>query len=229
MKNILTIDWDYFFNADFDTRDKIFLQGEDYAQSEVDPEYQLQSWAKMYLSHPELGEVTVKSDEYNTMVDFLTKYTGDYSISEGHEKVIDEILRITSPDEEICVYNIDFHHDLYAYETGSQKYDCSNWVLALKELRPNLKYIWVYDETSQFSALYSENAIHDNEFSEAMLFNSLCKRFNIIYTPIDLVHLCKSELWSPPHLDHYFISLVECLTKSPYNRWLKVTDFITMR
>ena len=231
MKRILTIDWDFFFNADFDTRDRIFLQGEDFAQSEADHKFQIRAWEKMYLNHSDLIEMGVKEDDYSSFSHWLTNYTGKYSISEGHEKVIDEILKITSPDEEILVYNVDFHHDLYAYGTGSLKYDCSNWVLALKEMRPKLKYVWVYDETSQFSALYSENAILDNKFTEAERVNTFYERFSRVSIPIDFVHLCKSELWSPPHLDLRFNDLARCLTKAPpatiNERWHEVLDFMT--
>jgi len=112
-------------------------------------------------------------------------------ITDSHKHLFDFIMQNTFEDEEFEVYNIDFHHDL----------------------RPNMTFLWVKRDDSDVAALGIETV---TEFPkvEIITFEELQSRYGggaFITNFFDFLFLCRSAMWSPPHLDKHFVKLVKTI------------------
>lgn len=207
MKRFLTIDWDYFFNCSAKYRCFHFPDG---GNENLPSNTQELIWNSHYSTDPELCKVGLIND-YNYLISYLKsvpkKGPGDFKNVESHKYAYPFILFATLPDEEFEVVNVDFHHDFYALARSEDEVNCGNWALKLKEVRPNMKFTWVARKDSQLESLLFDRPpvdtiIYDN------LHPVLCKG------EFDKIFMCRSDVWSPPHLDSYYENLVREATTS---------------
>lgn len=90
--------------------------------------------------------------------------------------------------EDIELYNINFHHDTYP-TSGTTTPDSGNWFRYLLEDGNVSNGYWVACEQS-----YRDDCL-PKEISLAELPKE----------GYDLIFVCRSGWWSPPHLDKYFL------------------------
>lgn len=187
---ILSIDFDYFVDADIITRYMYFPDGNDNLPLEMNRLI----WDNCYNFRKELKDIGV-IDDYNTMCNFLsTLKTGRFLYADSHRQ-IERFFSEIRPDEELELINIDFHHDMFV--TGGSKLDCGNWLRFLVDLKPDAKITWVRREDSDTSSFFGEFPYHHTtDISE-------------VQGEFDLVFLCFSSPWSPPHLYDKFMKMVE--------------------
>ena len=203
--NILSLDFDYFLKFENDDTSVLskFPDG-----TEAFLQFNDAVWAT-HLAYKEVEDKikTVKCNEYELakVSVFLNACKADIPvmIANSHVNIYDFILSHAKTGQELRILNLDFHHD--AYNT-SQELNCGNWVLKLKERTANpVLYQWI---TSDNGWKTSEGTI-PRFVQEAYRFKSFVEylSWNKDYKP-DLIFLCRSDVWVPPHLDGYFDKLM---------------------
>lgn len=206
MKRILSLDWDYFINATEFQRGMLFPDGGDESIS-----YELQDllWDYHYrsISGEELLSLGVIDDFFpvlNILNNFVLQYlhTSENDLKKevlvtiSHRWIYDFIMQRTSVGEEFEVYNVDFHHDMYNFRVKHERVNCGNWVNCLLEDRPKMKYHWVKREDSDILTTGDEP-----------VFCTMLDLKDLKDLDFDYVFICRSDCWSPPHLDARFSAL----------------------
>lgn len=149
-KRVLSIDFDYFLDTDLSTRNEKFPDGID----EIPLEELDKQWGHFYNTYPEIKDIGV-TDKFYTVCRALKRMTrGVVVISNSHKDIWDNVFNLISPEDEIEVTNIDFHHDNYI--SGGNKVDCANWVRHLMNERPNTELTWIRRSDSEVSSLTGE-------------------------------------------------------------------------
>ena len=193
---ILSIDFDYFVNADYETRITSFPDGHE----NFSPDLQKFIWDSYY---PDMQKIDIKENELNRVIEYAK---GTYAIKKGlvfsfesHKELYDLIKNANM--EKCHVFNIDFHHDMYSIPHGESKVDCGNWGTVLKEENPNFKLSWIACDDSDKSAL----GVDEVDCYEIIDLDTLLE--NTPAECIDVVFICRSNMWTPPHLDKYYKDL----------------------
>ena len=200
MKRFLSIDWDFFIDATDVQRFMMFPDGGNENLSTSLRDY---IWDTHYRN-PELEKIKVTSN-YKYLLNICKTFKGEAFVADSHKWAYDFIMNNTEPYEEFEVYNIDFHHDLYNYQTRGGEVNCGNWGTILRRDRPNVKYKWVACETSD---KMSGDDIIDVETYTMEEFRNL---FRDISEDFGFLFMCRSAVWSPPHLDNKFVRAVKSI------------------
>lgn len=201
MKNILSIDWDYFIKASMSERINMF-------PVESDAGFLSVAWDDLYRKHKDLINIEVKYDELEALKKYLVRNylpnNPQIVIADNHKHIYKYVKKL-SQDGDINLVNIDFHHDCYYCEMNSRP-DCANWLYKLIDEEIICAATWILDEDSGIDPEYP----CDDDILE------LDEDFSILkdIEDIDLIYLCRSSLYSPPHLNKYFNSIVDTLEDS---------------
>lgn len=198
----LSIDWDYFADCPVDFRVSEFPDGgnEDLPEVVLD-----QVWMTRYGQCSKLKDVKVDTSELVKLRMLLKSIISPYTvviIAESHKdiyKYLEEFRQTKMPVE---LYNIDFHHDVYDFQ--NDEVDCGNWLRMFVNSDKGHEddmFTWIRRKDSELSG---------NEVIDASSLVGIPKG---ITTPFQLVFLCRSGAWSPPHLDKEFLSLCRFLNK----------------
>lgn len=190
---ILSIDWDYFIDASLSERMRMFPDG---GTENVPLFVQNIIWSSHYKDGVE--QIGIKEKEYEQIKKKLSNSFESVMIADSHKHIYDFIQHETFGKIEIV--NIDFHHDLYGYkEKHRTDVDCGNWASKLFE-NGNCQYTWVKQSDS-------DDVLHVD-----LLKSIEVKEFDdILDEEYDLVYICRSGMWSPPHLDKFFLELCQPL------------------
>lgn len=219
---VLSIDWDYLVNATMEERIMMFPDG----GSEKFPDNLSQIiWTGRYAENPKLLDIGVDFEALDIIKDFISTHCHDIPVivKDSHGAIWDSITKYGSTDTFIEVINIDFHHD--AYVNDMSYVDCGNWVNCLFENRPRaprnkrnkdshnrnpraLKnkdshYYWIARKDSD-----------DRVPMEVQQLNYIVKKdLNFLKTlddfECDLLFICRSGFWSPPHMDNEFMNFYD--------------------
>ena len=211
MKRILSIDWDYFINATATQRCLLFPDG-----GNENISYYLQDfiWNSHYRSFAgiKLKSIGILKDDYFTIQDVLRKFACRYPrcfdsnpnrgvlVTVSHRWIYDFVMQHTTKKERFEIYNVDFHHDMYDLRTKDEEVNCGNWVNCLKKKRHNMKYFWIPREDSEDTVLGGEPVPCEKKSLK-----------DLKDLDFDFVFICRSDCWSPPHLDKYFEDLWKLL------------------
>jgi len=203
---ILSIDFDYFQNV---TKEQISL-----CPDGVDnPTYLSEIiWGNHYAADgDELKKIGLLNDEYNSLISLLSKQKSDIPvmIANSHVNIYDFINENLSKGEELYIYNVDLHHDMINENEGL---DCGNWIGYIMEERNALKlmtyFAWVHNPISLkmygIEDLFAEYDLQNRLYSSVKRLSK--KKFDAIF-------LCRSDTWTPPHLDEYFAKLCDTINK----------------
>lgn len=206
MKRFLSIDWDFFNSASMTYRCTHFPSGNE----ELPESVQDFIWDRFY----DFGlkcSVQIDSPAYKMFLKICREFSPSRPVyvADSHRHIYDFINIWTSfhPEHLIEVYNIDFHHDLYCYRTREHRVNCGNWGNMLKEIRPNTDFFWVKREDSDINVIEDVEApVHHMTLSE------LDKKFRGNFVDsFDGLYICRSSMWSPPHLDRLFTKGIRLL------------------
>lgn len=195
MVNVLSIDWDYFINADFNTRATLFpdTPNEGYGSYVQDS-----IWQSRYAG-TSLKKVGIDTPALEKVKDCLNNNApyAKVMMTRSHKFAYDFLKDI---DDEINLVNVDFHHDVYTQDLSAL--NCGNWLCKVMDEHKG-KYTWVARETSdmdicleyydRLDITYDLDILQDYEW--------------------DMIFICRSDMWSPPHLDKEFSNLVKMLSK----------------
>ena len=195
---VLSIDWDYFVDASYLERFKYFPDG---TTDTFAAAIQSIVWANRYAEHPKLQTFGLIED-FDVMCSALSHMNNQAAmmVCDSHSNIYDFVFNQVKKDEEIEVVNIDFHHDIYTTYVNHGEATAGDWALMLKKAMPHMSYKWVKRDDSEMPKKH----ISTISFEDA-----LQKSYDIIF-------LCRSGAWSPPHLDEKFIEMANILvSKGP--------------
>lgn len=190
--NVLSIDFDFFQTADADTMNFYYPDGID-----LPPEITTVTWSGHYygISGEHVRKVTCPESDVHTLYKLIQQNKQDVIACEAycsHVHIYDMICEhyATKRYDKINLINIDMHPDV---SNENKHLDCGNWISHLKQVHPNTKLQWITRQT--MVDLLELNNMH----------LSLHTDFEILkdFKP-NLIFLCRSDTWFPPHLDMYF-------------------------
>lgn len=199
-KNLLTIDWDFFINASLEERTVNFPRVPD-GEIGCKPNNSLWNTSdfKAGLYKNDLSDIVSSILKMNKSFD-------KFYISENHGEVYN-IFEECSGFKSIV--NIDFHHDMYL---GTSHICCDNWCTHLKN-KYNFEYFWV-KRTDSVTSTFGEEVD-----AKAISFYRVLKLIESGY--FKTIHLCRSDLYSPPKFDSEFNYLMNSIK-------IKSTEFKTL-
>lgn len=161
-------------------------------------------WASHYITSDNmLKDIDINKNLYKELKYILNSQSTKTPvlITNSHVHAFDFIEKHFD-NKRIVLTNIDWHHDIVNNNT---EMDCGNWIKFLKEKYPDtiLKWITRPESIDCYGITNSELTQMNVEFD----FKS------IEHTQFDAIFLCRSDSWTPPHLDKYFDELIkECFS-----------------
>ena len=209
---VLSVDWDYFIEATMEQRWLMFPDG---GNEKLPPALSDTIWAARYAEHDELTKINLDKSGYNTLKKIIKKLCNSQTkvfIADSHLRIYD-FIKDNYKDDLLYINNIDFHHDYYYSQDGVMELNCGNWVNAIIDkdnvyndwVNPvNVSYSWVCREDSDLSGRLEKNP----QFGGYFMIEDLLKDTED-QEPYDLLFICRSSMWSPPHLDKYFFDLIK--------------------
>lgn len=183
---VLSVDFDYFVDATLPQRKSLFPNGGIEKSSSLN--YFV--WVTNYGNVPKKGlaslsTVSVFMDELRTVQNIIAaQHPEAFMLADSHRHAYDFICEYA--EEEVEVYNVDFHHD--TMEDNAEVH-CGNWLSHLIHEGIVTKAYWCSKPDSN----------RKGSIVEEIPFSKLPR------TGYDLIYVCRSSWWTPPHLDKYFI------------------------
>lgn len=198
---ILSIDFDYFQNV---TKDVL----RDYPDG-IDLGTSLSKivWAVRYIegnpAKERVESVNLNQELFDNVMNVLSEQHPHtpIMIHQSHVDAYDFICEQMEErdSDEIQLINIDFHHDIV---NECDTLDCGNWIGHLKKAYPRIEVTWIARELSL-------EAYGLQDSTKALIDLSLDK---IQGQHFDAIFICRSDSWSPPHLDiHFQLLLQSCI------------------
>ena len=137
--NILTIDWDYFFNAPLSVRDEKFP---DNPNGALDYKPDNSVWLNFICP-----EVTFDKKSYTKIVRAIELLRfNSFSLTENHGEMYNFVKYLVNKKgvDRLTITNIDYHHD-YSYSGSIPQ--CDNWFRLIDDIVP-CKKRWCKREDS---------------------------------------------------------------------------------
>ena len=190
---VLSIDFDYFVDADIKTRNTKFPNAEDI----TNPQEIIEMWEECYSKHEDIKDIGVNED-YDLMCNFLEEHRKvPILVMESHRFAYDFIKDIQMGSDTVLeIVNVDFHHDNYYMYGG--KVTCANWLMKVCEETNTDNVLWVKRKDSETESLAGSFPYR--------MSNDLVDSF----MKYDAIFICMSPEWTPPHLRPYYEKLVKC-------------------
>ena len=194
MLNVLSIDWDYFVEADAVYRGTYFpdIPNEKYSES-----LQNHIWASRYAEHPGLGNIGISplASRFATQMSSVPYIC----VCDSHKWAYPLIVRTLRErgEKRVNLLNVDFHHDC---RKDIKELDCGNWLSILMNDCKG-RYRWFGRKDSYRTG--------KPKHLEALTDYASC---HITDTAWDILFICRSDMWSPPHLDDRFAQAFKPLT-----------------
>lgn len=203
MLNVLSVDWDYFMDCNSDT---IAYQFPDGGNESIGLSLSNSIWATKYADSERVARntgvqdllaVRIREYEFNHVsFNILSRMTSNTHIcfAESHSEIYELVaFNAHLTGSKANVYNIDRHSDAYNMGDGL---NCGNWVNYLQKNNHLGYYTWINNDAS---APYMD-----------ILNPEQCCKVTDDITVIDevdkwdIVFICRSSIWTPPHLDCEF-------------------------
>lgn len=197
---VLSIDFDYFQKVDVDTL-AYYPDGND-----LGTDISKFIWAGHY-ANPQESEKILSVEVDNDKLEHIKRILADtwnpgvqVMICNSHRHIYDLITTLYDEwkDEAdydgVDIYNIDMHHDMF---NNNPNPDCGNWISHIVKEIPNSTVTWIANPASKEAYGLDEDRF--DVVSEDL--------DDIAYMDYDIIFLCRSDMWTPPHLDSYFKDL----------------------
>lgn len=208
---VLSIDFDYF--------QKVSAEQIGFYPDGVDNGTALSEiiWGEHYATYEnELNSIGIMRDELNSLEALLKKQksSAKVMIANSHKHIYEFIHKHMKEDEELRLVNIDMHHDII---NENSKLDCGNWISFLikeqEEKNKPISFKWIANPISL--NVYGLEGVFEKAFGGKTPVLPSIKA--IKNEKFDLIFLCRSDIWLPPHLDVYFVELYDMLTTLFFN------------
>lgn len=189
--HILSIDFDYFQQTDEETAKSNYPDGHD-----LNPELSAICWSDHYRNerYP-IRDITVNQKEIDALKSLLLNQRDvkECMIALSHVSIYNFITSKAESEKLLHITNIDMHHDMF---NNNKTLDCGNWLSHISK-QYKLALEWVVNPISE--SCYGL----DERFSN-ILFHTIKDLKNQQY---QYIFLCRSDMWTPPHLDRNFDEL----------------------
>lgn len=201
---VLSIDFDFFQKVDQFTLTHCYPDGHDLSTelSEI-------IWAGYYANpkaKEKLDSVICDTKRLDELMRILkTKPNIPTFICNSHKFAYHFITDHFIPDEHdsINIINIDMHHDCF---NDNEELDCGNWINHIKKLCPKTTLTWITQPVAiDMYAIDDMKSIIQTDFSKLKTF------------AFDILFICRSDIWLPPHLDTHFDQLLTLMTRITNN------------
>ncbi len=205
---VLSIDFDYFQKVSKETL-MYYPDGHDFGT-----ELSCIIWAGHYVAPDERAKIEgVKLDQakLNKVINLLKEQNilCPVLITQSHKHIAD-FIKDNLPDTKTKfeVVNLDMHHDTFEYggksETSFENVDCGNWGSVILNNYPNSQITWVNQKASSVYGDGDKRLIIEPELD------------NVLNRQYDMIFICRSDIWLPPHLDAGFKKLFNCAARHFY-------------
>jgi hypothetical protein len=199
-RKILSIDWDYFIDASLDERSLYFPDG---GNEELSMHIQNIIWVSRYMKikdRKSLIDFEVRKKDITTLQHILLDNSEAITlIADSHKHIYEFIheLREKYGWGKIDITNIDYHHDLFDIGEGI---NCGNWFNHLINEGIVGNSTWIKHSDSDTSTMVGKIE------EKTSLKDIENEGFSAIF-------LCRSNMWSPPHLDAEFNKVVSLIKR----------------
>lgn len=205
---VLSIDFDYFPVCTRENYDS-FPDG-----IEQNPQLSEVIWATKYLFADGVDKIQLNREELQKVKRIIERNSDKAKKVKGrkyakamvtlsHTQAYYFITSHIEDAEEIEIVNLDAHHDLF---NKNPDLDCGNWLGFLREeLKEKVKIKWVTNQVNLELYGFGDTDI-------GRLFYTTID--DIADTDYDLIFLCRSDSWLPPHFDNDFIDLADFIGES---------------
>ena len=203
--NVLSIDYDFFQTVDIDTLATCYPDGHD-----LPTEIANVIWATYYaasFTRRKLEKVGVDAEKLNELRHIIMKNADrnppKAMITNSHVCIFDFIMDEYKRGgyKRLNLVNIDMHHDMF---NENETLDCGNWVSHIVKEIPKTRIKWISNPVSKeaYGLTDRKFEIIENDFK------------SIRDKKWDLVFLCRSDIWTPPHLDKEFIDIANLIMET---------------
>jgi len=190
---VLSIDWDYFINATTNERAWLFPDG---GNENLTPYVENIIWASRYcqtvtkkFKYKSIEEIGIKEHEVEILKEILKQNSEANSLAcLSHKHIYAYLNAYKMKYDAFNIINIDYHHDMYHI---GEDVNCGNWVNKLHADGLIEDFTWINQKDS---------CGIKKPFRLKTTFD-IKKACNKEY---DLIFICRSDMWSPPHLDVEF-------------------------
>ena len=203
---ILSIDYDFFQEATATEQVLLYPDGRDYANENL----RNFIWEMRYKNTPPLSKIKTNQKLLSDIKTILLNQNKGIPvvIKNSHMFAYQVAMLLHEATQMMSdVYNIDMHHDMFTEGFMPDKVDCGNWLLTAKEEK-HVKHITWLARTASKDLCSDEKTQPDEIFYDTLDPIKTMK--------FDTIFLCRSDMWSPPHLDKYFHQLIT-LCKKHFN------------
>jgi hypothetical protein len=149
-----------------------------------------------------MTDIKADNDELEllyTLIEKHKKRSTKMSAHESHKDIAEIFRKGRFAGGNHDVINIDFHSDCYA--TDDSEVHCGNWGKLLSEQCVIDKLYWIGRGDSDDT---ESDTVTDTYCGIQTLLDSPA----VLSDGIDHIFICRSAVWSPPHLDDNFINMV---------------------
>lgn len=198
--NILSIDFDYFQNVSKQQL-QTYPDGID-----LNTEMSETVWSSHYADdRNNLFNIGINIQELDMLKELLLKQSRQASImiANSHSKIYNFVHTLVTDRDALSIVNVDMHHDFF---NNNPNLDCGNWVGFLMNERQStgkgMNFKWIANpvglDAYGFKKSETQNIIETS-------LSCICEK------SFDAVFLCRSDTWTPPHLDKYFTELCDVM------------------
>lgn len=202
---VLSIDWDYFIKATAGERMEMFPDG----GNENIPDFLGNIiWSSRYAQNTKLGDIAVDFEALDILKSYANRFVPKETpclVVDSHKHIYEFIKFYKLETTPLEIVNIDFHHDYYGDNPFNQV-DCGNWVNNVFENETN-KLIDSCDESNYYWVKRDDSDEIDVQDKKWFHVISIKELDRFVQDKFDLLFICRSSVWSPPHLDMEFIEL----------------------
>ncbi len=194
MKNILSIDFDYFQSVTQEQIMEFYPDGLDLPTG-----ISTIVWAQHFANpkcEAELLKIKAPQQKLKAVRGCLRKQynTTPVMMVNSHVHIFNFIRSLFNTDEELNIVNVDMHHDI---ANDNANLDCGNWVSQLKKVYPRVNLTWVQNPISakMFPVPKGYKCLETNDIDTIRNYK------------YDAIFLCRSDNWLCPTLDADFTDL----------------------
>lgn len=199
---LLSVDFDFFPDADNLKRSLYFPESGETLPEEI----QRLIWLQKYSTSNEIQEVGIKQKEFDFMKRLLAENKdAELTVADSHLAIMTLVSDFMKQKKPLEIYNVDYHHDLY-FNTDIT---CGNWLQKFFEMLDVKKCLWIKDPESIPLFMYDKK--YDYIFKKVDITEDIQALKGIGF---DYIFVCKSGMWTPPHLDRYFVEMLNAYYES---------------
>lgn len=193
---VLSIDWDYFMNTSRDVRISQFPDGGNEKLSAFSDLAWASRYAQSKIQGVDISTIKLREKQLDKVRKIVeaNKDTYYYAIVDSHrhlgEFLLEAEIAKKIDEDGLTIVNIDHHSDLYNI---GDELNCGNWLNRVMDRFPDTEVKWIANDDSDL-----------DEFDKDKYHITISTSIEDAEGEYDFIYLCRSRVWSCPHLDKDF-------------------------